>query len=294
MTVFLQLLAVGIATGATLAITASGLTLVMGVGRFFHVAHGATFFVLASLAVILLKDFALPLWVAFPICVAAGALLGVLMELLVYRPLLARGASSMLVIIASLGLLYLMIYGLALRFGLSPRLAPSGPLDHVYQLGEVRLDGVQLAGFGAFVVIILLTDVLVNRTDAGRAFRAVISSPEMAEVVGINVARSRLYALAWASAILAAPALAVAMETGIEPSIGLGVALDATVAVILGGVGSVRGAVAAAFLVKILALQATQVVALGWQVTITYGLLILVILVRPTGLAGNRIWRTAV
>lgn len=294
MTVFLQLLAVGIATGAALSITSAGLTLVMGVGRFFHVAHGATFFVLGSLAVLLLKGFGLPLWVVFPACVLAGGVLGVLMELLVYRPILARGVSSMLVIIASLGLLYLMIYGLALHVGLSSQVAPAGPLDHVFQLGSARLDAVQLAGVGAFILILLLTELLVHRTDTGRAMRAVISSPEMASVIGIDVARVRLIALTWASAILAAPAMVSAIETGIEPAVGLSVALDATVAVILGGVGSVRGAVAASFLLKILALQATQVVAIGWQVTITYGVLILVVLIRPTGLAGNRIWRTQV
>jgi branched-chain amino acid transport system permease protein len=292
--VFVQLLVVGISSGASLALLATGLTLIMGVGKFFHVAHGATFFVAATVAVSMLEAGALPLPLILVMCLAVAAAFGLAIDTAVYRPLIARGVRSMLVIIASLGALYAVIYTIALRYGMSPRLAPSHPLDRVFHVKGVTFDSVQIAGVGAFLVLYLATDFMMQRTNLGLAMRACTSSPDMARVMGIDIARVRMAAMAWGSALVAVPAIAISMQTGIEPSVGLFVVLDATVAAIVGGVGSIRGAVIASFLIRILVQEATYVVAVTWQVAIVYGILILIMLVRPTGIAGRRLWESEV
>ena len=294
MEALVQLTANGLVAGATYAPVALGFGLILGVARFWHFAHGAAYVLAAYAGFVLATGLHLPLVGAIAGAMLGAAALGALFEVWLYRPLRRARVGPHVMLVASLGAYIVLSNLVPLAFGFDVQVltgaAPAGSVA----LGYARLTWINLAmlAVGALLFVALL--VFVRATRAGRSIRAVISNPEMAEVVGIDVDQVRLLTFILGSALAAPAAVLVAADTGAHPEMGLTATLIAAVSVVVGGLGSLPGAFVGALIVGLAQNVGVWKVSSAWQQAIAFGLLLAFILFRPTGVFGRRLWRSHV
>jgi branched-chain amino acid transport system permease protein len=286
---FLQLAATGIVVGSLYVLCAIGWGLIYGTTLHFHVAHGAVFTLAAYYAYAAQKFLHLPLAVAVLVAIAAASLSGVLMDLLVYQPLERRGAIRTTLFIASLGLLTLIENVLAIVFSPDPLRLDIGWLGNAVQLGPVFLTRLHLVSVATAILGFLALMAFLKYSLWGRAIRAVSSSPEMARTVGIDLKRVHLLTYAVGSAISAPAGILLAMDVGAEPYRGTTFVLLASVAVIMGGIGSIPGAAMGALFLALLENLGVWKIPSEWQSTISFGVFLVFIVVRPRGFFGRKV-----
>jgi branched-chain amino acid transport system permease protein len=286
---FLQLAATGFVVGSLYVLCALGWGLIYGTTLHFHVAHGAVFTLAAYYAYAAQKLLGLPLAVAVIGAIAAAALSGVLIDLFIYQPLERRGAIRTTLFIASLGLLTLIENVLAIIFTPDPLRMDVGRLADAVQLGPVFLTRLHLVSVATAILGFLALMAFLRYSLWGQAIRAVSSSPEMARTVGIDLRRVHLLTYAVGSAISAPAGILLAMDVGVEPYRGTTFVLLASVAVIMGGIGSIPGALLGALFLALLENLGVWKIASEWQSTISFGVFLIFIVVRPRGLFGRKI-----
>jgi branched-chain amino acid transport system permease protein len=285
----LQLLATGLVVGSLYALCALGWGLIYGTTLHFHVAHGAVFTLAAYFAYVGQKLLHLPLAVACVLAVAGAALAGLLIDLLVYQRLEARGAVRTTVFIASLGVLIVLENVVALLFGPDPLRMDVGRLASAVEIGPVFLTGLHLMTVALALAGYLALMAFLTRTRAGHAVRAVSSSPEMARTVGIDLRRIQLLTYALGSAVSAPAGILVALDVGAEPYRGTQFVLLASVGVILGGIGSIPGALLGGLFIGLLENLGVWQIPSEWQSAISFGVFLVFIVVRPRGFFGRKI-----
>jgi branched-chain amino acid transport system permease protein len=273
--------------GSLYALCALGWGLIYGTTLHFHVAHGAVFSLAAYFAYVGQQILHLPLWVAVVVAVLAAAAAGLLIDLLLYQQLERRGALRTSLFIASLGLLILVENLLAIVFTPDPMRMDIGVLDTSLIIGPVFLTylhvlTVALAALGYVALMLFL-----KRSRSGQAIRAVASSPEMARTVGIDLRRVHLLTYAIGSALAAPAGILVAMDVGAEPFRGTRFVLLASVAVIMGGIGSIPGALLGGLFLGLLENVGIWQLPSEWQSAISFGVFLLFIVLRPRGFFGR-------
>lgn len=289
MDLFLQLAATGLVVGSLYVLCAIGWGLIYGTTLHFHVAHGAVFTLAAYYAYAAQKFLHMPLAVAVLGAIAAAALSGMLIDLLVYQPLERRGAIRTTLFIASLGLLTLIENLLAIVFSPDPLRLDIGWLGNAVQLGPVFLTRLHLLSVASAILGFLALMAFLKYSLWGRAIRAVSSSPEMARTVGIDLKRVHLLTYAVGSAISAPAGILLAMDIGAEPHRGTTFVLLASVAVIMGGIGSIPGAAMGALFLALLENLGVWKIPSEWQSTISFGVFLVFIVVRPRGFFGRKV-----
>ncbi len=289
MDLFLQLAATGLVVGSLYALCALGWGLIYGTTLHFHVAHGAVFTLAAYYAYAGQKLLGLPLAVAVTGAIAAAALSGMLIDFAIYQPLERRGAIRTTLFIASLGLLILIENLLAIIFTPDPLRMDVGPLADAVQIGPVFLTRLHLVSVATAIFGFLGLVAFLKYSLWGRAIRAVSSSPEMARTVGIDLRRVHLLTYAVGSAISAPAGILLAMDVGVEPYRGTTFVLLASVAVIMGGIGSIPGALLGALFLALLENLGVWKIPSEWQSTISFGVFLVFIVVRPRGFFGRKI-----
>jgi branched-chain amino acid transport system permease protein len=285
----LQLLATGLVVGSLYGLCAVGWGLIYGTTLHFHVAHGAVFTLAAYYAYVAQKMLGLPLAAAVLAAILAAALSGLAIDWLIYQPLERRGAVRTTVFIASLGVIIVIENVLAAIFGADPRTMDVGALQTSVRLGPVFLNYlhvltvvVALGGYAALVLFL-------KYSRWGQALRAVSSSPQMARTVGIDLRRVHLLAYALGSAITAPAGILIAMDVGAEPYRGTRFVLLASAAVIMGGIGSIPGALLAGVFLGLLENLGIWQIPSEWQGAISFGVFLLFILAKPRGFFGRKV-----
>ena len=289
MDLFLQLAATGLVVGSLYVLCAIGWGLIYGTTLHFHVAHGAVFTLAAYYAYAAQKFLHLPLAVAVLGAIAAAALSGMLIDLLIYQPLERRGAIRTTLFIASLGLLTLIENVLVIIFSPDPLRMDIGWLGNAVQLGPVFLTRLHLVSVATAILGFLALMAFLKYSLWGQAIRAVSSSPEMARTVGIDLKRVHLLTYAVGSAISAPAGILLAMDVGAEPYRGTTFVLLASVAVIMGGIGSIPGAAMGALFLALLENLGVWKIPSEWQSTISFGAFLVFIVVRPRGFFGRKV-----
>ena len=295
---FFQQIVNGLALGGIYALIALGYTMVYGVLRLINFAHGDVYMFGAfaglyasrwlRIADERLQMTAGGMLAVIAISMAACAVLGVLIERAAYRPL--RNAPRLTALITAIGVSFLLENGGQLVFGASPQVFPqlAGADRSLINVAGVVVSGQDVIILSVCVLLLLTLEFIVKRTKAGKAMRAVAQDRETASLMGINVDNIISLTFVIGSAFAGAAGVLVAMrDPSIDPLMGLLPGIWAFVAAVLGGIGSVPGAMLGGFLIGI-----AKVMVIGyWRSTladaIVFGLLILVLLVRPTGLLGR-------
>jgi len=299
---FLQQLINGLAQGGIYALIALGYTMVYGVLRFINFAHGdifmlgafAGFYVGPAVLRItgLSPSFAAVLLV-LPIAMFACALAGMAIERLCYRPL--RDRPRLTVLITAIGVSLLLENGGQFVFGASPRSFPELITDRALalpaSLGSLATLTITLSQVLVLGVALLLLGGLrqiVGKTRTGLAMRALSLNPTAAQLMGVDLDRIIALTFGLGSALAgAAGILASIQQPSIDPLMGIAAGLKAFVAAVLGGIGSLTGAVVGGLLIGVLEALVVGYLSPTYRDPIVFGVLILILLFRPAGLLGR-------
>ncbi len=293
MIVFLQQMLNGLSLGAIYALIALGYTMVYGTLQLINFAHGEVYMIGAFASLYLARWTGVEENPTLPGVALVGlgamifcAALGMTIERVAYRPL--RKSSRLNILITAIGVslllqnLGLMMFGAIQSF---PTLLPETQWE---PLPGLHLRSTDVVTLSVTLVLMFGLHHLVERTQFGRAMRAVSHSRDTAAMMGIPVDRVVSITFAVGSALAAAAALLVAMDKhSIRPDMGATGGLKAFVAAVLGGIGSIPGAVAGGFLLGLCETLVSGYLASTWRDAIAFGVLIFILLFRPAGLLGR-------
>jgi branched-chain amino acid transport system permease protein len=306
-----------LSAGSLYALMAVGLAMVFGILRLINFAHGDLMMIAAYVAVFCIGA-GLSLLVSLPIIVGATVVVGLLMERVAYRPI--RGAPDVAVLLSSFAVGQILQNGtlLATRLVDKPQLIafPSPEaLSGVVTLGTITIPKVNVASFVVGLLLLGSLTLFVTRTDLGLSMRATAEDVPAARLVGINVNRVVATAFAIGSALAAVAGLLYSVQAGqINPYMGFTPVLKAFIAAVIGGFGSISGAVVGGFVLGFLEVLVTALSGIGdlipagsvppdvlgflhqwlpaglasWRDAIVFVVLIVVLLVRPQGILGRR------
>lgn len=293
MDLFAQLVVNGIVAGSLYALVACSFGLILGTTGTFHFAHGVVYAAGAYLAYFAATVLRLPLAGAVVVGIAGTALLGLGIELVIYRPLRRIGASALVVLIASLGTLIVLENLIAIGFSTDAKVLEGFPRQTLIVGGvgfttlHVTMVGVSGASLAALLAFLRFTRV-------GHAIRAVANNPEMAEIVGIDTRRIFLLVFALGSALAAPAAILIMLDRGATPDMGMEAILIAAIAVIVGGIGSLPGAALGALVIALAQNLGVMRIPTEWQAAIAFGLLLVVVIVRPRGILGRKLYKAEI
>jgi len=280
----------GLQLGFVYALIAVGYTMVYGIIKLINFAHGDVFMVGAFVSFFGFTAWGLPWPVAILVAMLACALLGMGIERLAYRPLRARGAPRIAALITAIGVSLFIEYftSLGFVFGSDYRNVPRVLPDRRWVIGGAVITNVQVLVLVTVLVLVAFLQVVVYRTKVGKAMRAVSLDMDAARLMGIDVDRIIAFTFALGSALAAAAGALFAMAyPQIHPFMGIMPGLKAFTAAVLGGIGSIPGALLGALVMGQVEVLTAAYITTDFRDAIAFALLILVLLFRPTGLLGK-------
>jgi len=286
---FLEVLAGGLLAGVMYSLVALGFALIFTASRVFHFAHGGVYAVSAFAGYTAMVVLGMGLLAGFVAATVVGALLGLAINAVLYEPMKAGGVSPFVAMISSFGVLIILSNLVAIIWGSNPTVLSPGGQATIYRLGPVFTTGAQLRIIGFAVVLAVLLWIFFRYTRLGIAIRAMGNDAELAEVVGMPSRRLRDISFVVGSALVGVSAMLIGLTVGIiDFNMGFDIMLMATVAMIIGGLGNVGAAAAGGFVLGVIQNVAIWKIESKWQLAISFAILILVLLFRPSGLFGER------
>ena len=284
----------GVVLGSIYAMVSIGFSIIFSTTRTFHFAHGAVYLWVGYAIYYTTEVLKWNLWLAVVVGAVLAVTLGTGIERYIYRPLRARGATPLVIFVAALGLLIFLQNLISAVFGSQAQPIQLPDMGPPWIIGDAAITKVGLLQFVAAILLLLLTQALLKWTTVGQSLRAVATNVEMAAVIGVNVGRVYLQAFTIGSLAMVPAALLNSATTGLDPALGGTIMLMTMVSVIVGGVGSITGAALGGFLIGIAQGLSAVVLPLAWQNGVAFGLLMVFIVVRPTGILGTKLWQTGV
>jgi branched-chain amino acid transport system permease protein len=289
MTYFLQQWINGLQLGFVYALIALGYTMVYGIVRLINFAHGDVFMIGAYLGFFAMANWHLPFPVAIVVAMVGCGLLGVLIERVAYKPL--RNAPRISALITAMGVsLFIQNFtNLNFVFGPAPRPFPRPFPVHTFDLGGVAITNIQIIVFGVSILLMVALTLFVNNTRTGRAMRAVSQDKDTARLMGINVNTMISITFGIGSALAGAGGVLYGIAyPQIQPMMGVMPGLKAFVAAVLGGIGIIPGAMLGAVIMGVVETFTSAYISSTLRDAVAFGILILVLLVRPAGLLGKK------
>ena len=295
---FFQQLANGIAWGSIYALIALGYTMVYGILRLINFAHGDVYMVGAFAAYFLARALGVGTVVSASPLLAAVVLLGsmivcaalgMLIELLAYRPV--RKSSRITALITAIGVsLFLENFGI-LVFGADPKFFPQVIAPRTITLpGGILVTNHQITVVLVSLCLMVGLTLFIHRTRTGKAMRAVAFHRDAASLMGINTDRIITYTFAIGSALAAAAGVLVGLTNPkIEPLMGIMPGIKAFVAAVLGGIGSIPGAMIGGLIMGISEYMVVGYISSTYRDAIAFVILIIVLLIKPAGLLGRNV-----
>ena len=287
MMIFLDNLINGLSLGSIYAIIALGYTMVYGIAKMLNFAHGDIIMVGAYIAFCGLQYWNLPPVVAMLMAMVVCTLLGITIEGLAYRPL--RQATSLAVLITAIGMSYLLQNLALMIWGANPK-SFSGTFINSFtlHLGRLTISSATLITILANVVIMIALTLFTSRTKIGKAMRCVSEDRGAAQLMGINVNRTISITFAIGSALAAVAGVLLCSSYPIlQPTTGSMPGIKAFTAAVFGGIGSIPGAMLGGILLGVIEIFGKAYISTALGDAIVFAVLIIVLLVKPTGLLGK-------
>ena len=284
----LQQLVNGLILGSVYALLALGYTMVYGIIKLINFAHGDIYMMGAFMGYFLINSLHLNFFLALILAMVGTAALGVLVEFLAYRPL--RNSTRSAAVITAIGVSFFLEYVMVYFVGANTRSFPQVIETVRYNFGPISLTNIQLMILVISLILMVLLQVIVQKTKMGKAMRAVSVDSDAAQLMGINVNRTISFTFALGSALAGAAGVLIALYyNSLEPLMGMTPGLKSFVAAVLGGIGIIPGAALGGFVIGLLETFATAFGMSDFRDAIVYGILILILLVRPAGILGKNV-----
>lgn len=287
MQIFMQQLINGLSLGSIYALLALGYTMIYGIIKIIHFAHGDVYMLGAFFGYYTINvwhfNFIMALFGSMIFC----ALVGMLIEFVAYRPL--RHSSRIAVLITAIGVSYLLENGMSVLFSGDTRDFPQVIKQVNYEWFGIRVTNIQLLIFATTIILMIILQLIVKKTKMGRAMRAAAADPVAAELMGININGTISFVFAIGSAMAGAAGVLIGLYyNSIEPTMGLTPGIKAFVAAVVGGVGSIPGAAVGAVIIGCLESLMQAIGFSAFKDAAVYVVLIIVLLFLPAGLFGNK------
>ena len=279
-----QLILNSVIAGAIYMMVALGFNLIFGTVKFFDLGYGALTTVGGYAVFFFYKKLSLNLPLSIFLGVLVAGSIGYLVNLFVYKNLRARKASNMVLIVAALGVLTVLQAIVAMLFTSQFQTLSIGNASKVYELGGAVITQVQLIILISGLSIAVLLSIVMKKTLFGKAISAIADDEEVSKIVGINTGKIIGAVFFIGSMIAGLAGILVGFDTGIEPTMGMGLLLKGVIASIIGGIGNIYGGVLGAFLLGFVENFGIWKISGEWKDAIAFGILIMMLLIRPQGL----------
>ena len=277
----------GLQTGSVYALVALGYSMVYGIIKLLNFAHGDIIMVGAYMVYYAIASFALPPVVAIALAVLVSTLLGVFVEKVAYTPL--RSAPRLSLLITAIGVSFLLENGAQLVFGADQK-SMDPMITGSFMMGQVNVSYVAIVTIVVSVAIMILLSFVVNKTKAGKAMRAVSEDMGAAQLMGISLNKTISMTFAIGSALAGiGSVLYLCAYPQASPTMGSMLGIKAFVAAVLGGIGSIPGAMIGGFVIGVLEALVAAAGFSMWKDAAVFLILIIVLVFKPTGILGKKI-----
>ena len=281
---FFQQLVNGLTLGSVYAVIAIGYTLVFGVLNIVNMAHGGIIMRGAYIGLLLVTMAGWGLFLALIVVMVGGAILGYLLEVLALRPLRGKKATHLAPLICTIGVSIFLESAVLLVFGPQTRAFPTD-YNQLMDLGLFKISQIQIISMGTAIVLMVLLTLLLNKTRIGKAVRATAENIETASLLGIHTRRIITFTVMLASALGAVAGVLIALSfNALEPTMGTSMGFKGLAVLIMGGLGNVGGAMAGGFILGVAEVFSVAYGASSFRDAVAFGLIILILFIRPQGL----------
>ena len=279
-----QLVLNSIIAGAVYTMIALGFNLIYSTAKFFDLGYGVLTAVGGYAVFFLTRSLGLNIYLSIVLGLILAGLIGFVVEKLVYRPLRKRKASSMVLLVAALGVFTAIQAFIAILFSSQFQTLSSVGSSKTYDIFGGIITETQLIILIAGFVVMGGLALFLNKTIFGKAIKAVSDDEEVSKIVGINTEKIIGVVFFIGSAIAGLAGILVGFDTGIEPTMGMSLLLKGVIASIIGGIGNIYGGVIGAFLLGFVENFGIWQISGEWKDAIAFGLLIIFLVFRPQGI----------
>jgi len=281
----MQIILNGIIVGGIYALLAIGFNLIYSTVRFFHLAYGVVALLGAYLTWVFNSGFGFGFLFSAVLATAVTGLIGLLTWVLLYKPLRERGSSDLVMMVASFGLFLILQNGVALIFSNNIKsLSVSDTIEPGYNFWGLIITSNQTLILATCALVLIILNLVLHKTRAGLMIRAIGENKDLAETSGVPVNYVIYLVFLIGTALSSLAGILTALEIGMRPTYGLAFILKAIVASVIGGIGSVSGALLGALILGIAENIGIFYFGSSWQEAVAFGLLTIFLLFRPQGL----------
>jgi branched-chain amino acid transport system permease protein len=264
-------------------------SLIYYAAKFFNITHAVIVTFGAYFSYLFYKQVSLPIWLVIPLAVLLSVLLGLLLEIIIYKPLRKRKTTPLLLLITSLGLYVAFQNFISLIWGDETKSLRTSDVNVGNEILGAFITNTQIIIIFVCIGLLLLTLLFLKFTKTGKNIRAVSSNSELANIFGINSDMVILWSFVIGSSLGSIVGILVAFDSDMTPTMGFNLLLYGIVAMIIGGVGSIRGLIVGALLLGTAQHLTAFYIDSKWMDAIAYVILILFLIWKPLGFSGKRL-----
>ena len=277
----------GLITGILYSLLAIGFALVYNTTRIFHIAAAGIYVFAAYMFWFFVAKVGLPIILASFVAIALTMLLSLLSELLVYRPLKNRNASLNVAMISSIGAMTVIINTIAMCFGNETKVVENAILQPL-TFGDIIITTPQKYQALIGIAVLAAFMIILQRTNWGLRLRALSADETLFETLGYDTKSTRIMVFLASGAFIAIASCLTVYDVGLDPNMGMSVLISAVVAMIIGGVGKFSTCILGGLTLGILQSLTVYQFASNWQNAVTFVVLLILLFLRPQGIAGYK------
>ncbi|WP_142850474.1 branched-chain amino acid ABC transporter permease [Telmatospirillum sp. J64-1] len=282
---FLQLLVYGVISGSILALGAIGVSLIFGILRFAHFAHGDLMTVGAFCALAAVTGLGLPVIAAIPFAILGAVVVAVGIDQTIYRRL--RRTAPVILLISSFGMAMALRAVIQIIWGTQDRVYQSG-IQLPYRIGDIVLQPAHVWILAGTALLVAAVHLFLQKTSLGKAMRAMSDNMDLARVTGINAERVIIWTWVMGAGLAAVAGVFLAMDTRLHPTMGWHMMLPIFAAAILGGIGKPYGAILGGLIIGVAQELSTLWLSPAYKPAVAFAIMVFMLIVRPQGLLGGR------
>jgi branched-chain amino acid transport system permease protein len=283
-----QIIINSLIAGAIYSLVASGFSLIYSTSKFIHIAHGVVVVFSGYLIYWFYSVLNFNFWIASLLAIIIGAFLGWLINFFVYKPLRKRRAGSAILLVASIALLIMLESLILILFGADVKTIGFIEISKGLEILGIVITPLQLLIIFVSVILLILLFLFMKKTKLGKAMRAVADNKDVAGIIGISAEKIYSWSFIIGSAIAGIAGILVGLEQNLEPTMGTNLVIRGFTGAVIGGIGSVPGAIIGSFLLGLVENVGIWFLPSGYKDAIAFTILFILLLFRHQGILGRK------